>query len=230
MFFIAISASIGQSRTCSGFGAPLMEGWKKLYKTTHKIGAKALKLTPLPNEVTQFIEDASVDMHDFVFNKNKQSWTTLGPRDLFIPDSEPGKLAKVGVGGRRQFVTAPSLYDEVDITVVKSGGKAKTDVTICTYDAKTGNKMHIQTYTFKKGKGNETWRKTIKNAYGKSISVFLKNKSVANNFHYEVKTKGRVDMSKYTGKQANRTAAKGKAKAKAKRKFNNKRRNRRGRN
>lgn len=187
------------AQTCSGFGPVLKTGWQHVYNAVHPIGKDMLKLIPVAGqnkEFTDAVSDSSEALHKFIFEDNRQSWTTVGARALFVPDREHGNLAKMGVGGARTFTTAPLFYDEIDITIHKTDGKAKTTVAICTYDSNTGNKMNVREYTFENGKGSKKKTFTIKNVFGKSVSVFLKNRSVANTFKYTISSKGRSDSNK----------------------------------
>ncbi len=185
------SNSTGSS-ACRGFGSLIVPIWKKIYKTSHEIGKQALPMAPLPEQVQEFIIEASEEAHDFVFHKNRQSWATIGPRALEANDAEAGTLVK-----DRLFVTAPLLYDELTVTIKKTGGKARTDVTICTTDAETGNKSHVVNHRFAQGKGLDTWTYKVRKTYGKSVSVYLRKRVGTNTFKYRIISDGKINMRKY---------------------------------
>ncbi len=192
-------STFSHAQTCTGFGPVLKTGWEHVYNAVHPVGKQMLTLIPVAGQNRDFtnaVSESSVALHKFIFEDNRQSWTTIGARSLFVPDREHGNLAKMGVGGARTFTTAPLFYDELDITINKTDGKAKTTIAICTYDSKSGNKMNVKEYTFDNGKYTRKKTFTIKNVFGKSVSVFLKNRSVANTFKYTISTKGRSDTKK----------------------------------
>ena len=194
----------GQSfaQACGGFGQVLKTSWEELYKPSHAIGQKALKLIPFVGQDQQAIDaisDASVKFHNFVFNENRQSWATVGARELPVLNTETrqhGTLVKAGVGGVRTFTTAPVFWDKVDITIEKTDGRAETEIIICTWDMESGAKNNVEEYTFPNGNNTSTKKFTINNAWGKSISIKLRNKSVTNTFKYTIKSIATLDLNK----------------------------------
>ncbi len=199
---MVLASSTANAATCTGFGKVLVDSWKAAYSVAHPIGEVALKLIPVVGQnqkAVDAISKVSEDFHDFVFNRNKQSWTTVGARRLPVlaePIKQSGKLVKAGVGGVRTFTTAGMFWDKVEIEIEKLSGRAKTDVTICTWDMESGAKNEYAEYTFPNGKNTSKKKFTIKNAYGKSISIKLRNRSVANTFKYSIKSKGILDINK----------------------------------
>jgi hypothetical protein len=190
------------AQSCNGFGGVLKSAWKELYTSVHPIGQEALTLIPVVGQnatAVNAISEASVKFHNFVFNENSQSWTTLGPRALPVQKDQIkqyGTLVKAGVGGVRVFNTTGMLWDRVEIEIEKTGGKAQTDIIICTWDLESGAKNNYTEYSFPNGKDTSTKKFIIKNVHGKSISVKLKNNSFSNKFKYAIKTKGFLNIAK----------------------------------
>ena len=194
--------SFSFAQACGGFGQVLKTSWEELYKPSHAIGQKALKLIPFvgqDEEATRAIADASTKFHNFIFNENRQSWATVGARDLPVLNTvirQHGTLVKAGVGGVRTFTTAPVFWDTVEITIDKTDGKAETEIIICTWDMESGAKNNVEEYTFANGNNTASRRFVIRDTWGKSISIKLRNKSVANTFKYTIKSQGTLDMNK----------------------------------
>jgi len=206
MLVIAIAcASFSHAQiptTCEGFGTVLQTTWQSLYSVSHPIGQAALVYIPVVGqnqEAVDAISEASEDFHSFVFNENSQSWLTFGPRTIPVlktRTTQYGTLRKIGVGGVRVFTTSGMLWDRVEITIEKRGGRAKTGVGICTENMVTGDKNHVDGHEFPNGNNTSSKTFTIKNVYGKSISVKLKNRSATNKFEYTIKTKGFLNIKK----------------------------------
>lgn len=199
---LMVVTKTSNAQTCSGFGEDLKKAWKEAYNLTHPIGKKVLTLIPIlgkDKDAVNAISEASERFHDFIFNKNKQSWTTLGKRLLPVSKTttkQYGNLVKAGVGGVRTFETPGLFWDRVEIEIEKLSGKAKTEIIICTWDMKTGAKNNYTEYTFPNGKKLSKKKFVIKEVHGKSISVKLRNKSATNKFKYAIKSKGILNINK----------------------------------
>lgn len=213
MVIMATSTS-AYAKTCTGFGDVIRDSWKAAYSIAHPIGEAALKLIPVVGQnqkAVDAISKVSEDFHDFVFNRNKQSWATVGARDLPVlaeQIKQYGKLVKAGVGGVRTFTTSGLFWDKVEIEIEKLDGRAKTEVIICTWDMKSGAKNNYTEYTFSNGKNKSKKKFTINNVYGKSISVKLRNRSVANTFKYSIKSRGILDINKQKARGQNNATKK----------------------
>ena len=199
------------AQTCSSFGATLKTAWEEVYTIAHPIGEDALTLIPVVGEnedAIDAISDASARLHDFVFDENRQSWATIGIRDLPVLDErikQYGTLVKAGIGGVRTFNTTGQLWDRVEIEIKKEDFKAETEVIICWWDLKSGAKNNYDEFTFPAGESTigMTKKWVIRNAHGKSISVKLRNRSAANRFKYSISTQGFLNINK----QRNRAGA-----------------------
>lgn len=114
----------------------------------------------------------------------KNSWATIGPRELRWGRKEKGKL--VGTGGRMFVASLPASKRKVKITVRKTGGKGKAGVAICAISPGSGDGVRLAKRVFDKGKGTEKWTYTVDNAFGKNLMVHFDGKSVARSFSYTV--------------------------------------------
>ena len=202
VFMVLANSSHSYAQTCMGFGDVLKNTWKSVYSIAHPIGKQALTLIPVVGQnkmAVEAISQASAKFHNFVFNGNRQSWSTVGSRELPVLKEQIkqyGRLVKAGVGGVRVYTTAGLFWDRVDIEIEKLDGKAKTQVIICTWDMATGAKNNYTEYTFPSGKKRHKKKFVINNIHGKSISIKLRNRSVANTFKYSIKSRGFLDLKK----------------------------------
>ncbi len=128
--------------------------------------------------------------HDVSVLKNAWSWIAqnggkkIGPRLLEIDEgTQSGTIMEQT---KRTFVTAPSFYDQVKITVNKFDGKAETGVRICV-QGKDGITSEKVFYTFQRGKNGKKKTFTLDGVRGKVIIIAIKNKSVGNKFKYRIK-------------------------------------------
>ena len=191
-----------EAQTCTGFGRVIKSTWEEMYTISNAIGRDALTTIPVAGQNQQAIDaisSASSRFHNFVFNQNGQSWATVGARKLPILKDQIkqyGTLRKAGVGGTRVFTTTGLLWDRVEIEIQKVEGRAETEVIICTWDMESGAKNNYTEYTFPSGNNTSTKKFTINNVHGKSISVKLRNRSVANKFKYAIKSKGFLNIAK----------------------------------
>ncbi|MGB0910071.1 MAG: hypothetical protein ACPGYT_06885 [Nitrospirales bacterium] len=201
MMVITSSTSV-HAASCTGFGGVLKGTWEQVYKVAHPIGKQALTLIPIVGQnkaAVEAISQASSKFHNFVFNGNRQSWATVGARELPVLDEQIrqfGRLVKAGVGGARVYTTAGLFWDKVVIEIEKLDGKAKTEVIICTWDMESGAKNNYTEYMFPNGKKLSKKKFVINNVHGKSISIKLRNRSVANTFKYSIKSRGFLDLNK----------------------------------
>ena len=196
------AAPVLEAQTCTGFGSFLRDKWEDVYQIAHPIGEQALTLIPVVGQnqaAVDAISAASSEFHDFVFDGNNQSWTTIGNRALPVLDEQIkqyGTLRKVGVGGVRTFVTTGLFWDRVELEIEKKDGRAETEIIICTWDMASGAKNNYAEYTFPNGKNLSKKKWVIQNMHGKALSVKLRNRSVTNTFKYAIKTKGFLNINK----------------------------------
>lgn len=198
------SAAQAQSNTCVGTGSFFVRFWEEAYNVNHEIGRLFLKFIPIVGQeqrATDAIENASVRFHNYVFKENRQSWTTIGPREIPVLSSlttQGGTLQRVGpVAGVRTFSTAPLFWDRAEITIEKQSGGLKTEVVICTFDVESGAKNIVTNYLFPNGRGSQTKKFVVPNIHGKYITVKLAGRETNfDKFKYRIKTKGIVNMNK----------------------------------
>ncbi|HIN86903.1 MAG TPA: hypothetical protein EYN06_10505 [Myxococcales bacterium] len=112
----------------------------------------------------------------------KNSWATIGPRDLQWDKTNSGTL--VGLGGRMFVAQTPSHEQTITIKIKKYDGRAKAGVAICVRDLVDKKFKILKKHSFKKGSQKASFKYTIKNAVGKIIMVHLKGKSLAKKFKY----------------------------------------------
>lgn len=195
-----------QTMSCNGFGDFFVDSWEAFYSVAHPIGQDALTLIPVVgknDEATAAISEVSEDFHKLVFDDNRQSWATIGAREIPVLKTlttQGGTLQRVGVvAGVRVFTTAPVWWDRVEIEIEKIGGGLKTEIVICTFDAETGAKNNVKNYVFPNSRDLSSKKFVIPNTHGKSISVKLLGKEANfDRFKYKIKTKGILNMNKQT--------------------------------
>ncbi len=111
---------------------------------------------------------------------------TIGPRYLELDGgNETGTiLGKT----KRTFVTPPSFYNKVEVTINKYDGKAKTGVVICVM-GRDGVSSQRVSYEFPNDRNGKVKKFTLNNVKGKIIMIAMRNKSVGNTFKYRVNAK-----------------------------------------
>jgi hypothetical protein len=115
----------------------------------------------------------------------KNSWATIGPRELKWGKKEKGTLRGTFA---RMFISAkPVTKKRLQIVVKKTDGKGKARVAICGISPKTGKVRKLATHTFPRGKSKKTWKHTVKNAFGMNIMVHIDGKTAVRKFAYSVK-------------------------------------------
>ncbi|UJH66113.1 hypothetical protein [Allomuricauda sp. SCSIO 65647] len=190
------------AQTCMGFGSVIKQKWQQSYNVSHAIGGIALTLIPVVGQepqATNAISQASAQFHDFVFNQNRQSWATVGARELPVlktKTKQNGTLRKAGVGGVRVFTTSGMFWDRVEIEIEKKDGRAQTDIIVCTWDMASGAKNNYAEKTFPNGPGKGKRKFNILNVHGKSISIKLRNRSAVNTFKYSITSQGFLNHEK----------------------------------
>jgi hypothetical protein len=124
--------------------------------------------------------------------KNVWNWiaanggATIGPRFLELDGgNETGSITGQT---KSTFVTPPSFYNKVELTINKYDGKAKTGVVICV-QGRNGVTTQKATYEFPNDKNGKVKKFTLNNVKGKIIIVAMKNKSVGNKFKYRINAK-----------------------------------------
>lgn len=81
----------------------------------------------------------------------------------------------------------PACKNRATVKVQKTGGKAKTMVTVYKANTKNGSGTYVTSYEFPNGKAKSTKTFTVNNANGKYIRIEVKNRSAANTFKYSAK-------------------------------------------
>jgi hypothetical protein len=156
------------------------QGAKLAEKTWEKWGPwkPNIQLIPFKNEVQKI--------------KNVWNWiasnggANIGPRFLELDGgNEQGSIAGQT---KRTFVTPPSFYNKVELTINKYDGKAKTGVVICV-QGRDGVTEQRATYEFPNDKNGKVKKFTLNNVKGKIIIVAMRNQSVGNKFKYRVNAK-----------------------------------------
>lgn len=126
--------------------------------------------------------------------KLKRAWnwiaanggTTIGPRFLEV---DGGNETGTVVGQTSStFVTPPSFEKEMEITINKFDGRARTGVVICAM-GRDGVLTQLETYTFPNDKNGMTKKFNLDNVRGKIVIVAMKNLSVGNRFQYRINAK-----------------------------------------
>ena len=82
------------------------------------------------------------------------------------------------------YVMAPTNKPTIKLTLIKRGGQAETEVSVCT-TTKTGDPESEYSYTFEKGSYTRTQQITINNARRKVISINIK--TGVGTFEYQLK-------------------------------------------
>ena len=98
-----------------------------------------------------------------------------------------GKVYSVNKGKK---TSALSNSTRVKVTVTKTGGKAKTEISIFTAEESIVPVPHLtlkKRYTFENGNYTRTKTFTVFKAKDKQIQVWLDNKSFSNTFDYTLK-------------------------------------------
>jgi hypothetical protein len=119
----------------------------------------------------------------------------IGPRHLIIPTVKAdGSL----IATERTFEVAPSLFDNVTVTIKKTGGKAGADIVAC---AKYATGEHYDTKnerTIEKGKDSEGDQVVFEftNMANKILTIHLVHKGFpTDKFEYFVKLEGKFDKA-----------------------------------
>ncbi len=110
----------------------------------------------------------------------------LSPR--FLEFNEVKEQGNIVPRTKRTFVTPPPYVDNVEITINKFDGKARTGVVICT-QGKDGITQNIANYTFPRDKRGKIKKFRLNNVKGKIIIVAMKNLSAGNKFKYRISAK-----------------------------------------
>ncbi len=128
--------------------------------------------------------------HDVQVLKNSWDWIAqnggkkIGPRLLEI--DEGIQTGNIQGQTKRTFVTNPSFYNKVKITINKFDGRAETGVRICV-QGKDGVTQSKKFYTFQNSRNGKNKSFILDNVRGKIIIIAMKNKSVGNKFKYRIK-------------------------------------------
>jgi hypothetical protein len=116
----------------------------------------------------------------------KETWKTIGPRDLKLGTSYTGTLR---AAGERCFITPAPLYDDgVTLSIKKTDGKSKTIVTVCKVNERN-QYTSLDENEFDKGNDNvgEVYKKTFRDLAGCVLIVHLNSTNVVNSFSYTIK-------------------------------------------
>ncbi len=166
-FFVPVGKLV-----CNAVNTDNEQGARKCMEDVEKFAAKA-----------QEIKDA--------WNQGENGSWKIGPRPL--PNNRPQTGA---VATERQFVGAPVLNSEYELSLDRTGGKAKKDliVKICFVDA-NGDDVHYEQVRLSKD-GRKSFKKTFKNVEGTFPLIHLNNEKWGTNAHqYTIKGTGRGEAS-----------------------------------
>ncbi len=120
--------------------------------------------------------DAFIDVLNGQGNNN---WTTVGPRSLALDSSERGTV----LGGMpRTFLMPPTDKGTIRVELDKVGGRAETDITICSHGR--NDRAAAGSHTFPNTRDVISHSFVIADATDKVISIVIRNRSVANKFEY----------------------------------------------
>jgi len=123
--------------------------------------------------------------------KIKQAiWNTIvgnsqarwGARHIEIDKKATGTVQG---GTKRTFVSNPLFYDNLKITLNKTGGRGRTVVLVCTHDS-DGNSEAIREYTFQNSALSSSKQFQIPNIRGKIVSIAISCKTALRSFTYDI--------------------------------------------
>jgi hypothetical protein len=112
--------------------------------------------------------------------------SAIGPRFLEVDGgNENGTIMDQNSS---TFVTPPSFYDKMEVTINKFNGKAQTGLVICAM-GHDGILTQLETFTFLNNKNGQTKKFNLNSVRGKIIIVAMKNMSAGNRFQYRINAK-----------------------------------------
>ena len=123
---------------------------------------------------------------------------SVGPRYLTVPCKNiTGRLQGEGVITARTFITVPTGYDKLFVTIKKTDGRAGADITVCVKDD-NGLTANSKNKSIDNGKSTiGTERKfTFFGTEDKYLSIFIDKTTGLNDFAYTVKIEGEMNTSK----------------------------------
>ena len=82
--------------------------------------------------------------------------------------------------------TRRACKNNISVTVTKTGGKAKTTVTVYLSDTKGGQGTYKDSYQFSSGNGGSPKTFRLSGANGKYVRVEIKNNSATKSFKWRV--------------------------------------------
>lgn len=123
---------------------------------------------------------ALIDFNNAVNNNGN----TTGPHRSLEP--EGNEVETLQRKTHYTYVMAPTNKPTIKLTLIKRGGQAETEVSVCT-TTKTGDPSSEYSYTFEKGNYTRTQQITINNARRKVISINIKNSDNSGTFEYQLK-------------------------------------------
>ncbi|MBK8255314.1 MAG: hypothetical protein IPK82_21985 [Polyangiaceae bacterium] len=117
------------------------------------------------------------------------SWATLGPRDLELGKDLKGTVVNPG---ERRFINAVPVidYDNMTVTITKTGGKAETGIQISKLDAQ-GNCTDLVTETVPAGDGAYKKTFSLSAVRGSVITVRLTPKGLGRKLEYTLRADGK---------------------------------------
>jgi hypothetical protein len=194
--FLTLSSSVAIAQDCGKARVVLKAIMKAAKKVIDEVGCRYLQAqtgTPVivckkgQDVIGAFKKKMRDAMKKFWKKMVKNSWATIGPRDLKWKKSHKGTI--VGRTARMFVAQGPNNKKTRKFVVRKRGGKAKTGVAICVQDMITGKFKRLKKHIFKKGTGGKSFSYTVKNAVGKIFMVHFAGKSVAKKFQYTLTVK-----------------------------------------
>ena len=216
---VVAAATVFAIPSTSHAGSNCKSGWnkvtskaKKFFKPVSKFVCKELntdneaQAEKCLQDVEKFAED--VDKMKKLWNDGDNGQTKIGSRGLAHGTTETGNVKT-----ERQFVGQPVVNDTYKLTIKRTGGKAKNDMTIklCMVD-ENGNDARYKSVKVNKKKTKQTI--TIDNAAGLIPLIYLNNQKWGANGH-KYTIRGEVSGEADAVAQAKATMKKAKGKKKS---------------
>jgi len=123
---------------------------------------------------------------------------SVGPRYLTVPCKNiTGRLQGEGVITARTFITVPTGYDKLYVTIKKTDGRAGANITVCVKDD-NGLTANSKEKSIENGNNTIGVEKkfTFFGTEDKYLSIFIDKTTGLNDFAYTVKIEGEMNPDK----------------------------------
>ena len=191
VFYLASYTPLAYGGSCESMAGLAADVWGEFKQSALRAGCV------LPGAshdvVTKFIACSAAKVQTGLvkgmlgwWNSTAQNrWATIGARSVG-PEWQEGTLR--GTTGRT-FTSMAPIYSRTTVELQKLDGKARTEITICGFDA-SGRAAKITERTLDPEQVNtqQIWRFPIAQAAGHILTIKLDAKSALNNFNYRVRT------------------------------------------